>query len=193
MACQVQEMLHVEVEMAFASNRPVLVFVQRGTDVGRFMPQLVQYIVIDPSDREDVRVQWPLIANYFRSSLIMIEQRWREEKREEQLKPVVEERLRFIRAAQASGLSPDDVRTLLEFQDGHISPCGDMRAQLDLRLKDVDQQLRHLPHIQRTLKDIAGPASRWGGRSPARCSRTWLVGLEANAAAELDLQPGFKV
>ena len=68
-----------------------------------------------------------------------------------QFNPDVEERLRFIRAAQVSGLALDDVRTLLEFQDGCLSPCADVRALLDLRLKDVDKQLRHLRHVQRTL------------------------------------------
>lgn len=73
-------MLHVEVGMAVASDRPVLAFVLPGTDVGAFLPQLVQYIKIDPSDNLDILQKWPCIANYFRSALtIILEHRRREE------------------------------------------------------------------------------------------------------------------
>jgi len=77
----ISELLHVEVGMAVASDHPVLAFVLQGTDVGAFLPQLVQYIILNPSDQEDVRAKWPLIANYFRSALLMIEQRWLSEER----------------------------------------------------------------------------------------------------------------
>lgn len=75
------EMLHTEIGMAVASNRPVLAFVQKGTEVGGFLPQLVQYIVLDPSDPQDMQAKWPLVANYFRSALAIIQQRWYEERK----------------------------------------------------------------------------------------------------------------
>ena len=64
------------------------------------------------------------------------------------------ERLRFIRAAQASGLSLRDILTLLEFQDGELSPCADVKTVIDGRLDRVKQQLRDLRTVKRTLEEL---------------------------------------
>lgn len=77
--------LHVELGMAVMTNRPVLAFVQEGTDIGSFLPHLVQYIVLNPRDRVALEAQSPLIANYFRSALSIIQNRWREENRKDLL------------------------------------------------------------------------------------------------------------
>jgi hypothetical protein len=82
----ISEMLHVEVGMAVATRRPILAFVLEGTDVGSFLPQTVQYIVLQPNDRVDLQTKWPLIANYFRSSFAIIQERWRQENRNDLLK-----------------------------------------------------------------------------------------------------------
>jgi hypothetical protein len=84
----ISELLHVEVGMAISSDRPVLAFVLEGTDVGSFLPQVIQFISLRMSDGEDLRIKWPLIANYFRSALVIIEERWRKEKRTDLLSAV---------------------------------------------------------------------------------------------------------
>src|SRR5262249_54917099 len=66
-----------------------------------------------------------------------------------------EERLHFIRAAQASGLSLEDIRILCRFDDGATRPCRDVQAIIDLRLKEVTQQMRHLRHIQKVLRSYS--------------------------------------
>jgi len=62
------------------------------------------------------------------------------------------DRLRFIRAAQASGLALGDVRALLDFRDGDLSPCDEVRRVIEARLAEVDQQLEQLRKIQRMLR-----------------------------------------
>lgn len=99
----ISEMLHTEVGMAVAMDRPVLAFVLEGTSVGSFLPQAVQYIELRPDDQEDLQTQWPLIANYFRSALAMIQERWRREKRDDLLK-LVGTVLGIIGAATVIGL-----------------------------------------------------------------------------------------
>ncbi|TGL55276.1 hypothetical protein EHQ61_00775 [Leptospira wolffii] len=82
----ISEMLHVEVGMAVASGKPVLVFVQKGTNVGTFVPNLVQYIEIDVYNQEDIQKKWPLIVNYFRSALSIITSNWEKAKNKETMK-----------------------------------------------------------------------------------------------------------
>lgn len=43
------EMLHVESGIAYAFNKPIVVFVQKGTSVGSFIPNITQYITLDGS------------------------------------------------------------------------------------------------------------------------------------------------
>jgi nucleosome binding factor SPN SPT16 subunit len=41
------EMIHSEVAMAYMANKPVVVFVKEGTDVGSFISNITQYIVLE--------------------------------------------------------------------------------------------------------------------------------------------------
>jgi len=72
----ISEMLHVETGMAMMAGKPILAFVQDGTEVGSFLPSVVQYINLNPAKRDDMHEKWPLIANYFRSAFAMIESKW---------------------------------------------------------------------------------------------------------------------
>jgi len=56
----ISEMLHVEAGMAFAHSKPVVVFVQEGTNVGNFIPAITQYIVLNGS-QEDLNIKYGLI------------------------------------------------------------------------------------------------------------------------------------
>lgn len=77
----ISEMLHVELGMAIASNCPVLVFVKKGTDLGSFIPSFVQYIELEENKTQDLENKAPLIANYFRSALTIIQEKWSKEKK----------------------------------------------------------------------------------------------------------------
>ncbi len=62
------------------------------------------------------------------------------------------ERLRFIKAAQATGFQLDDVRMLLELADGETSRCGEVQSLIDERLSQVATRLRDLRHVEGVLR-----------------------------------------
>ncbi len=41
------EMTYIETGIAYANNKPLVVFVQEGTDVGKFIPKITQYITLN--------------------------------------------------------------------------------------------------------------------------------------------------
>ena len=57
------------------------------------------------------------------------------------------ERLRFIRAAQATGFSLEDITTLLR-----PAPCGKVQRLIDERLQHVAKRMKELRHVQRVLR-----------------------------------------
>ncbi len=56
------------------------------------------------------------------------------------------QRLRFIRAAQATGFTLDDIRELLR-----PAPCGRVQARIEARLGDVENRIHELQHVRRVL------------------------------------------
>ena len=62
------------------------------------------------------------------------------------------ERLRFIRAAQATGFTLDDVTALLNLRDGTTVPCKEVQTLVEERLVDTEQRLQNLHHVQQVLK-----------------------------------------
>jgi MerR family mercuric resistance operon transcriptional regulator len=62
------------------------------------------------------------------------------------------ERLRFIRAAQATGFTLEDVTALLNFRDGATACCKEVQALIKQRLSDVQQRMEDLRHVQSVLK-----------------------------------------
>jgi len=61
-------------------------------------------------------------------------------------------RLRFIRAAQATGFTLDDVTALLNLRDGTTAPCTEVQTLIEDRLADTEQRLTDLHQVQRVLK-----------------------------------------
>jgi len=57
------------------------------------------------------------------------------------------ERLRFIRAAQATGFTLDDVTKLLR-----PAPCGSVRELIEQRLDLVGSRMKELRHVQKVLR-----------------------------------------
>ena len=64
------------------------------------------------------------------------------------------QRLRFIRVAQATGFTLDDVRMLLTLCDGDTPLCQDVRPLLVKRLDEVTQRLQAIQHIQHVLQTM---------------------------------------
>lgn len=61
------------------------------------------------------------------------------------------DRLKFIRAAQATGFSLKDIREMLTLTYSDEPPCDEVAALIQRRLEDVKQRLRELKRIDRTL------------------------------------------
>lgn len=62
------------------------------------------------------------------------------------------ERLLFIRAAQTNGFTLDDVRRLLDFQDGALDPCQEVQSLIEGRLRDLEERLKQLRTVRRALR-----------------------------------------
>jgi len=56
-------------------------------------------------------------------------------------------RVRFIRAAQATGFTLDDVSELLR-----RSPCRKVQGRIEQRLGEVSARMKELRHVERVLK-----------------------------------------
>jgi len=67
------EMLHVESGIAYASNKPILVFVQEGTSFGNFLPNVTQYIYLR-KDRLDLIDRKDLIESLILNTLKIVGQ-----------------------------------------------------------------------------------------------------------------------
>lgn len=57
------------------------------------------------------------------------------------------ERLRFIRAAQATGFTLGDVKALLR-----PAPCGRVQDLIENRLEEVSERMAELRHVKRVLQ-----------------------------------------
>lgn len=72
------------------------------------------------------------------------------------------ERLRFIRAAQATGFTLDDVTKLLR-----PAPCSTVQHLIEDRLDEVAARMKELRHVQKVLR--AALAECRGHASTGRC------------------------
>jgi DNA-binding transcriptional MerR regulator len=77
------------------------------------------------------------------------------------------QRLRFIRDAQACGLSLAEVQTLLELKDARRSTCDHTLAFLERRLADVDEQIERLAF---TRDELASLVERGRRLDPDACT-----------------------
>jgi len=78
-----------------------------------------------------------------------------------------DERLRFIRDAQASGLSLAEIKSVLELKDTGQNSCAHTRSLLDRHLADLDTQIARLVEARRELSELSGRA---GGLDPTGCT-----------------------
>lgn len=77
------------------------------------------------------------------------------------------ERLRFIRDAQATGLSLAEIASVLELKDAGSSSCAHTAELLYRHLADVDDQIRRLGEAR---AELAVLAERARSLSPAACT-----------------------
>jgi DNA-binding transcriptional MerR regulator len=67
--------------------------------------------------------------------------------------------VRFIRAAQATGFTLEDVRALLTLWDGQSALCKDVQPLVAKRLAEVTQRLQDIRHMQRILTSMLAMAA----------------------------------
>jgi MerR family copper efflux transcriptional regulator len=77
------------------------------------------------------------------------------------------DRLRFIRASQAAGLSLGQIKGIIAFRDAGQPPCGHVLQVIDDRAADLDDRIAELT----TLRDELRRLTRRGrSLSPDACS-----------------------
>ena len=74
------------------------------------------------------------------------------------------DRIRFIKRAQQLGFSLQEIAELLALGDGH---CEDVRIRAVQKKKQIDQQIRDLKKLRKTLTDLI--LSCQGGDDDAPC------------------------
>ncbi len=65
--------------------------------------------------------------------------------------PEARERLRFIRAAQATGFRLEDIAALLQLRDRPGVPCREVQDLIETRLSEVRTQLANLRQVEEHL------------------------------------------
>lgn len=82
------------------------------------------------------------------------------------------ERLRFIRDAQASGLTLAEVQTLLSMKDAGSATCAHTLSFLDRHVAEIDTQIERLQTARSEMLELADRARRLdpaGCTDPNRC------------------------
>lgn len=79
---------------------------------------------------------------------------------------VAMDRLAFVRAAQAAGLTLTEIRKVIGLRDHGIVPCSHVVNLLDAKFEAVAQQIAMLRSLQTDLKRLQEQAK---GIDPATC------------------------
>lgn len=77
------------------------------------------------------------------------------------------DRLRFIRAAQAIGLTLGEIKGIIAFREDGSPPCTHVLELIEHRATDLDQRISELQSLRDDLRRLA---RRGRGLSPDRCS-----------------------
>lgn len=70
------------------------------------------------------------------------------------------ERLRFVRSAQAIGLSLDEIRDVLDLRDGGAAPCTHVLELIDCRAAELGERVRVLESMREQLLKLARESGR---------------------------------
>jgi MerR family transcriptional regulator, copper efflux regulator len=76
------------------------------------------------------------------------------------------DRLAFIRAAQAVGLTLGEIRQVVALREHGQTPCTHVVALLDRRADEIGQRIAELQHLQGDLRRLAAEAQ---DLDPADC------------------------
>lgn len=77
------------------------------------------------------------------------------------------ERVRFVRDAQATGLTLAEIASVLELKDAGSTSCRHTTDLLHRHLADLDEQIRRLTDARRELTELA---QRAADLDPAACT-----------------------
>ncbi len=77
------------------------------------------------------------------------------------------ERVRFVRDAQATGLSLAEIASVLELKDAGSTSCQHTRALLERHVADLDAQIDRLTEAR---AELAAMAERAAGLDPGECT-----------------------
>ena len=95
-------------------------------------------------------------------------------------------RLRIIKAAVAVGFTLEELSSILRRRDAGDAPCRQVRRQAGMKLDRIEQTIRHLKSLRKTLREVLDEwDERLAGTAPGR--RAGL--LEALAARDLSKLP----
>jgi len=78
------------------------------------------------------------------------------------------ERLAFVQAAQASGFTLTEIRSIITVRDNGDAPCAHVQTLIDRHVEDVDRRLDELSRLRGELARLADRARRF---DPADCGR----------------------
>lgn len=81
------------------------------------------------------------------------------------------DRVRFIRHAQAAGLTLAHISQILRIRDGGDPPCDHLAQLIDQRLDDVERRLTELEHTRTELHALK---RRLDDLDPADCDDTGI-------------------
>ncbi len=90
------------------------------------------------------------------------------------------DRVRFVRDAQATGLTLSEISSVLEIKDAGSTSCQHTRELLDRHLTDLDEQIERL---QTARKELAAMAHRAATLDPSGCTdpnRCQVIGATAD-------------
>ena len=77
------------------------------------------------------------------------------------------DRLRFIRAAQAVGLSLGEIKSVIAFREQGSAPCSHVLDLIEDRAADLDRRIEELGRLRHELRRLA---KRGRSLSPDTCS-----------------------
>ena len=81
--------------------------------------------------------------------------------------PDAVDRLRFVRDAQATGLTLTEIASILELRGHGESTCDHVTELLEHHLRDLDE---HIETLQRTRETLSGLTERARRLDPATCT-----------------------
>jgi len=64
------------------------------------------------------------------------------------------ERLRFVRSAQALGLTLGEIREVLAYRDRGETPCAHVVERIRRRASEIDEQIAHLKRMRTELRRL---------------------------------------